>query len=266
MSKLLEINNLHVEVENNEIIKGLSLSINRGEIHAIMGPNGSGKSTLANTLMGHPNYKVTKGEILFKGQNIIELEPDERAALGLFLAFQYPHEIPGVTLFNFLRTAVNSLQKKRTGEDVEKDRKKAASSILQFSKKLNEYMKLLDIDESFSKRYVNEGFSGGEKKRAEILQMAMLQPELAILDETDSGLDIDALRIVSDGVNKILTPQQSILVITHYQRLLEYIKPHFVHVLVDGKLVMSNGPELALELEKKGYDWVREQVESSTVN
>ncbi len=266
MEKLLEIKDLHVEVENNEILKGLSLTINRGEIHAIMGPNGSGKSTLANTLMGHPNYKVTKGEIIFKGQNILELGPDERAALGLFLAFQYPHEVPGVTLFNFLRTAVNSIQKKRTGEDIEKDRKKSASSILQFSKKLNEYMKLLGIEESFSKRYVNEGFSGGEKKRAEILQLAMLKPDLAILDETDSGLDIDALKLVSEGVNKITTTEQSILVITHYQRLLDYIKPDFVHVLVDGKLVMSDGPELALKLEEKGYDWVRDQVDTSIIN
>lgn len=266
MEKLLEIKDLHVEVENNEILKGLSLTVNRGEIHAIMGPNGSGKSTLANTLMGHPNYKVTKGEIIFKGQNILELRPDERAALGLFLAFQYPHEVPGVTLFNFLRTAVNSIQKKRTGEDFEKDRKKSASSILQFSKKLNEYMKLLGIEESFSKRYVNEGFSGGEKKRAEILQLAMLKPDLAILDETDSGLDIDALKLVSEGVNKITTSEQSILVITHYQRLLDYIKPDFVHVLVDGKLVMSNGPELALKLEEKGYDWVRDQVDTSIIN
>lgn len=266
MSKLLEIKNLHVEVEGNKILKGLSLSINKGEIHAIMGPNGSGKSTLANTLMGHPSYIVTEGEILFNDQNVLELAPDERAALGIFLAFQYPHEIPGVTLFNFLRTAVNSIRKKRTGEDIDKDRKKAASSMLQFSKKLTANMKLLGIDDSFSKRYVNEGFSGGEKKRAEVLQLAMLEPELAVLDETDSGLDIDALRIVSDGVNSIIKPEQSVLVITHYQRLLEYIKPHFVHVLVDGRLVMSDGPELALKLEEKGYDWVRDQFSTQNLN
>jgi Fe-S cluster assembly ATP-binding protein len=266
MSKFLEIENLHVEVEGKKILKGLSFSMNRGEIHAIMGPNGSGKSTLANTLMGHPNYKVIDGSITFNGKDIVGLGPEERATLGMFLAFQYPHEIPGVTLFNFLRTAVNSIQKAKTGEDVDKDRKRAATSLLQFSKKLNEKMKMLSIDDSFSKRYVNEGFSGGEKKRAEVLQLAMLDPQLAVLDETDSGLDIDALRIVADGVNSTFTTDKSVLVITHYQRLLDYIKPHFVHVLVDGKLVMSDGPELVRKLEQKGYDWVKEQINNTPMN
>ncbi len=263
MAKTLEIKNLHVEVDGKEILKGLSLSIEKGEIHAIMGPNGSGKSTLANTLMGHPGYTVTKGEVSFKGQNILDLKADERAVMGMFLAFQYPQEIPGVTLFNFLRTTTNSLRKRRTGEDVGSDRKIAASSLREFNKKINEKMRLLEMDPAFSSRYLNEGFSGGEKKRAEILQLAMLEPEMAILDETDSGLDIDALRIVANGVNSLIGPQMGVLVITHYQRLLDYIKPHFVHVLVDGRLVMSDGPELAVKLEEKGYDWVKEGSLSS---
>ena len=258
MAKILEIKNLHVEVDGKEIIKGLSLSVEKGEVHAIMGPNGSGKSTLANTLMGHPGYTVTGGEIMFKGQSILELKPDERAVLGMFLAFQYPQEIPGVTMFNFLRTTMNSLRKRRTGEDAGSDRKIAASSLREFNKKINEKMTLLEMDPAFSSRYLNEGFSGGEKKRAEILQLAMLEPEIAILDETDSGLDIDALRIVANGVNSLVGPQMGALVITHYQRLLDYIKPHFVHVLIDGKLALSDGPDLALKLEEKGYDWVKE--------
>ncbi len=258
MAKTLEIKNLHVEVEGKEIIKGLSLSVEKGEVHAIMGPNGSGKSTLANTLMGHPGYTVTGGEIYFKGQNILDLKPDERAVLGIFLAFQYPQEIPGVTLFNFLRTTTNSLRKRRTGEDASTDKKIAASSLRDFNKKINDKMRLLEMDQAFSSRYLNEGFSGGEKKRAEILQLAMLEPEIAILDETDSGLDIDALRIVANGVNSLVGPELGVLVITHYQRLLDYIKPHFVHVLIDGRLVLSDGPDLALKLEEKGYDWVKE--------
>lgn len=261
MSALFEIKNLHAEIEGKQILKGINLSVNRGEIHAIMGPNGSGKSTLANVLMGHPEYTVTEGEILLKDRSLMEIAADERAALGLFLAFQYPHEIPGVTLFNFLRTAYNSLQKKRTGLDIEKDKKLAAQSLVQFTKRLKEKMKLLQIDENFAKRYVNEGFSGGEKKRAEILQMSMLEPEMAVMDETDSGLDIDALKIVSEGVNRLFTSQTSLLVITHYQRLLNYIKPHFVHILVDGKIVHSGGPDLALKLEEQGYDWIREEAE-----
>jgi Fe-S cluster assembly ATP-binding protein len=228
-----------------------------------MGPNGSGKSTLANVLMGHHGYHIIHGEIFFKGVDITPLSPDDRAVLGMFLAFQYPHEIPGVTLFNFLRTASNALNKKRTGQDFEKDKKLAATSLLQFTKKLKQQMTLLEIDEGFAKRYVNEGFSGGEKKRAEVLQMSMLEPQLAIMDETDSGLDIDALKIVSKGVNTLISPDRSILLITHYQRLLNYIKPQFVHILIDGKIVTSNGPELAYKLEEKGYDWVREQIETA---
>ena len=263
MSKYFEIRNLHTEIDGKPILKGLNLSVDKGEVHAIMGPNGSGKSTLAYSLMGHPEYKITQGEVLLGGKNVLEMSADERAAAGLFLAFQYPHEIPGVTLFNFLRTAVNAVRKKRTGIDADKDKKVAAASLREFSKKLTEKMKLLQIDESFARRYVNEGFSGGEKKRAEILQLAMLEPSISILDETDSGLDIDALRIVSDGVNAHVGPEMGVLVITHYQRLLNYIKPQFVHVLVDGRIVTSGGPELALKLEDQGYDWVRDEVAES---
>ncbi len=257
--KLLEIKNLHVEVDEKKILKGLNLSIEKGEIHAIMGPNGSGKSTLSYALMGHPNYKITDGEILFNGENIIELEPEERASRGMFLAFQYPHQISGVTLFNFLRSSMNSIEKTKTGIDPSKDKTKSAKSVIQFSKKLSAKMNELGIDESFQKRYVNEGFSGGEKKRAEILQMSMLEPILSILDETDSGLDIDALKIVCDGINKLISPQRSFLVITHYQRLLNYIKPDFVHVLWNGQIIKSGNSSLALELEEKGYDWVKEK-------
>jgi Fe-S cluster assembly ATP-binding protein len=254
----LVIKNLHVNVEGQEILKGLDLEINRGEIHAIMGPNGSGKSTLANTLMGHPAYEVTAGEIWFKGENIVELLPDERSRLGLFLAFQYPSAIPGVSVANFLRTAINAHRvEPGTSDNGSGSGKGSGIPMREFRQLLKDKMAMLKMDASFARRYLNDGFSGGEKKRMEILQMAMLQPEIAILDETDSGLDIDALRIVSEGVNQLMNPDLGVLVITHYQRILNYIKPEYVHILVEGRIVMSGGPELALELEEKGYDWVR---------
>ncbi len=250
----LEIKNLHVSIEDKEILKGLSLSINPGEVHAIMGPNGTGKSTLAYTLMGHPNYTVTQGEIIFKGQNVLELEPDERSRLGMFLAFQYPVAIPGVTVANFLRTAINARRRAVNPDD-------KGMPIPEFRKLLKEKMAMLKMDQAFAGRYLNDGFSGGEKKRAEILQMATLKPEIAILDETDSGLDIDALRIVAEGVNALSGPELGVLVITHYQRLLNYIKPDFVHIMFGGRIVESGGPDLALHLEEHGYDWVREKHE-----
>lgn len=243
MSKkaLLEIRDLHATIAGKEILKGLSLSINEGETHAIMGPNGSGKSTLANVLMGNPNYEVTGGEVLLKGEPILELAPDERARKGLFLAFQYPVAIPGVTLVNFLRQALNA----KRGVDV---------PVREFRELLFKQMDVLKVDRDFARRYVNDGFSGGEKKRAEMLQMAVLEPVMAVLDETDSGLDIDALRTVAEGVNSLMNPGMGLLLITHYQRLLNYIKPQFIHVLVGGRIVQSGGPELALELEASGYD------------
>ena len=238
---LLQIKDLHANIGAKEILQGLSLSINAGEVHAIMGPNGSGKSTLANVLMGNPNYTVTSGDVLFKGQSLLEMSPDERARLGLFLAFQYPVAIPGVTMVNFLRQALNA----RRGADV---------PIREFRELLFAKMDLLKVDPDFARRYVNDGFSGGEKKRAEMLQMAMLQPSMAVLDETDSGLDIDALRTVAEGVNALMNPEMGLLLITHYQRLLNYIKPQHVHVLIAGRIARSGGPELALELEESGYD------------
>ena len=253
MSELV-IKNLHVNIEDKEILKGLDLTVKQGEIHAIMGPNGTGKSTLAYTLMGHPNYEVTAGEVWFKNENILELAPDERSRLGMFLAFQYPVAIPGVTVANFLRTALNARRKAENPED-------KGMPIPEFRKMLKEQMALLKMDQNVAGRYLNDGFSGGEKKRAEILQMATLRPEIAILDETDSGLDIDALRIVADGVNALMGSDMGVLVITHYQRLLNYIKPHFVHIMLDGKIVESGGPDLALHLEEQGYDWVREKYE-----
>ncbi len=254
----LIVKGLRVAVEGKEILKGLDLEVRKGEIHALMGPNGSGKSTFANTLMGHPRYQVTGGEILFKGQSVFELEPDERSRAGLFMAFQYPVGIPGVTVANFLRTAINArLAPADTNGNGAMPTKRGIAPK-EFRALLMDKMALLKMDESFAGRYLNDGFSGGEKKRAEILQMALLKPEIAIMDETDSGLDIDALRVVADGVNALAGPEMGVLVITHYQRILNYIKPDRVHVMVDGKIEVSGGPDLALKLESKGYDWVRE--------
>jgi len=251
----LVVRNLRVNIEGKPILKGVNLDVHQGEVHAIMGPNGTGKSTLAYTLMGHPSYQVEEGEVFFKGKNILELVPDERSRLGLFLAFQYPIAIPGVTVANFLRTALNARRRAQNPED-------KGVPIPEFRRMLKEQMDLLHMDHSFGGRYLNEGFSGGEKKRAEILQMAVLKPEIAILDETDSGLDIDALRIVSDGVNALRGPDLGVLLITHYQRILNYIKPDFVHVMIDGRIVESGGADLALHLEEHGYEWVREKYEA----
>ncbi|MCZ2127365.1 MAG: Fe-S cluster assembly ATPase SufC [Anaerolineales bacterium] len=249
----LEIKDLHVSIEDKEILKGLTLTLKQGETHAIMGPNGTGKSTLAYTLMGHPNYTVTSGEALLDGENIFDMEPDERSRAGIFLAFQYPVAIPGVTVANFLRSAINARRRAEKPDD-------KGISIAEFRKLLKGKMDALKMDNAFAGRYLNDGFSGGEKKRAEILQMATLQPRFAILDETDSGLDIDALRIVADGVNALSGPDLGTLVITHYQRLLNYIKPDFVHVMMNGRIVESGGADLALHLEEKGYDWLREKA------
>ena len=247
---LLKITNLHAEIaeDGTEILKGVDLEIQEGKIHVIMGPNGSGKSTLSKVISGHPAYEVTDGEILLRGESVLDMEPDERARAGIFLAFQYPVEIPGVSIANFMRTAINA----KRGEEVD---------IFDFQDQLVEKMEMLDMDPVFAERSVNDGFSGGEKKRNEILQLAMLEPTLAVMDETDSGLDIDALKIVSAGINKIKSQHSdnmAVLLITHYQRMLNYITPDRVHVMVDGRIVRSGGKELALELEEKGYDWVRE--------
>jgi Fe-S cluster assembly ATP-binding protein len=243
---MLKIENLRVEIDGQEIVKGLDLEVGEGEIHAIMGPNGSGKSTLANVLMGHPRYEVTGGSITFRGEDVFELEPDERAKLGMFLAFQYPSEVPGVSVANFLRTAVNSVREEEL-------------SPMDMYRLLQDKMKIMQMDPKFAERYLNEGFSGGEKKRNEILQMLMLEPKLAIMDETDSGLDIDALQVVAKGVNELRAPEFSAVIITHYQRILRYIEPDRVHVMLDGRIVTSGGKDLAHDLEDKGYEWVRQE-------
>jgi Fe-S cluster assembly ATP-binding protein len=248
---VLEIRDLHATVDGKEILRGIDLSIQKGEIHAIMGPNGSGKSTLAKVLAGHPAYTVTQGEVLFEGRNLLELAPDERARGGVFLAFQYPVEVPGVSNAQFLRLAYNEKRKHFGEEELDP---------LEFKDLLAERAKIVEMDAALMSRSVNEGFSGGEKKRNEILQMAVLEPKLAVLDETDSGLDIDALRIVADGVNKLRTPENAVVLVTHYQRLLNYIVPDHVHVLYKGRIVRSGGKELALALEEKGYDWIKEAV------
>lgn len=251
---MLSINNLQASIGDKQILKGLNLDVNAGEVHAIMGPNGAGKSTLASVLAGRTDYEVTGGSVLFNGEDLLDMAPEERAAEGIFLAFQYPVEIPGVSTTNFLKTAMNEIRKHR-GQD--------PLDAVQFLKLMKEKMKLVNIDQSLLSRSLNEGFSGGEKKRNEIFQMAMLEPKLAILDETDSGLDIDALRIVAEGVNTLRSPERATIVVTHYQRLLDYIVPDFVHVLYQGRIVKSGPKELALELEEKGYDWIKAEVEAS---
>ena len=249
---MLEIKNIHAAIDGKEILKGIDLKVNAGEVHAIMGPNGSGKSTLAQVLAGRQEYEVTKGEVIYNGKNLLELSPEDRARAGIFLAFQYPVEIPGVSNTNLLKTALNEIRKYNGQEELD---------AMEFLTLLKKKMKLVEMDQSLLSRAVNEGFSGGEKKRNEILQMAVLEPKLAILDETDSGLDIDALRIVANGVNKLRSKDRAVIVVTHYQRLLNYIVPDFVHVLYNGKIVKSGTKELAFELEDKGYDWLKEQKE-----
>ena len=253
MPPILEVKNLHVSVDEQEILSGVNLTVNPGEVHAIMGPNGSGKSTLASTLAGRADYQVTAGEAVYRGMDLLSLEPEERAREGVFLAFQYPLELPGVRAWQFLKAAADAARVHRGEEEY---------SARDFDRMLREKVKLVEIDPELVRRSVNEGFSGGEKKRNEILQMAILEPKLALLDETDSGLDIDALRIVSDGVNSLRNSENAIVLVTHYQRLLNYITPDQVHVLLDGRIVRSGGPELALELEEKGYDWIKEAVEA----
>ena len=250
---MLKIENLHASIGDKEILRGICLTVNKGEIHAIMGPNGSGKSTLSSVLVGNPNYEVTGGSVTFEGEDLLELEPEERAHQGLFMSFQYPVEIPGVSMVNFMRAALNERRKAQGLDPI---------PAPEFLKLMKQKRELVELDSKLASRSVNEGFSGGEKKRNEIFQMALLEPKLAILDETDSGLDIDALRIVAKGVNELRSPENATIVITHYQRLLDYIKPDFVHVLYKGRIVRSGGPELALELERRGYDWIKDEVDA----
>ncbi|BAU26780.1 iron-regulated ABC transporter ATPase subunit SufC [Aneurinibacillus soli] len=245
----LQINDLRVAIDDKQILKGLNLEIKGGEVHAIMGPNGTGKSTLASSIMGHPKYTVTGGSVILDGEDVLDMEVDERARKGLFLAMQYPSEISGVTNADFLRSAINARQEE--GKEI---------SLIKFIRQMDKQMEALEMDSSFSQRYVNEGFSGGEKKRNEILQMSMIKPRIAILDEIDSGLDIDALKVVARGVNELRSPEMGVLMITHYQRLLNYIKPDFIHVMMQGRIVKSGGPELALKLEENGYDWIKEEL------
>ena len=253
---MLEVKNLYASIDGNEILKGINLNVNAGEVHAIMGPNGSGKSTLAQILAGREEYEVTKGEVFYQGKDLLDLSPEDRAREGIFLAFQYPVEIPGVSNVNLLKTALNEIRKYHNEDELD---------AIDFLNLIKEKMKLVELDESFIKRSVNEGFSGGEKKRNEIFQMAVLEPKLAILDETDSGLDIDALKIVAHGVNKLKTKDNAVILVTHYQRLLNYIIPDYVHVLYEGRIVKSGTKDLALELEDKGYDWIKEEFNTTTV-